>query len=77
MKFEVRRQRVKSQARRPIEFQEFENVLTIIRKDMDDRLCVVLNLVVYLELWGEIYTPENTFLFGQGTDGDKSVRNLL
>ena len=29
MKFEVRRQGVKSQARRPIEIQEFENVLTL------------------------------------------------
>jgi hypothetical protein len=147
MKFEVRRQGVKSQARRPIEFLEFENLLTIIRKEshykeieryrlssiltlqwhligrvddmmklqfenlsynpshpftlisqmrwskniceeresprqllvasMDDRLCVLLNLAVYLELWGEIHTPENTFVFGQGTDGDKNVRNLI
>ncbi|KAG9403739.1 hypothetical protein AC1031_005227 [Aphanomyces cochlioides] len=147
MKFEVRQQGVESQARRPIDFSEFLNVLSVIRSDvqcdmldryrlssiltlqwhligrvddmmklqfrnfsfmpaypftlicqmrwskniseeresphqimlgsMDERLCVLLNLAVYLELIEDDSIVDEKFLFGNGVDGDRSVRDLL
>ncbi|KAH9141397.1 hypothetical protein AeRB84_014418, partial [Aphanomyces euteiches] len=149
MKYEVRQQGVKSQARRPIEFAEFLNALTITRASsdmgllerfrlssiltmqwhligrvddmmklqfcnfsfnpahlftlicqmrwsknileeresprqillgsMDERLCVLLNLAVYVELI-DSDDPERVdhgFLFGNGNDGDRLVRDML
>jgi hypothetical protein len=147
MKFEVRRLGVESQARRPIEYNEFINVLTIARintqykeleryklgsvlvlqwhligrvddmmklqfadlsfnpghpfclicqmrwsknimeerqsphqlvlASMDDRLCVLLNLAVYLELRGVMDGNNASFVYGNGSDGDRAIRALL
>ena len=48
----------------------------IVLASRDERLCSLLNLAVYLELLD--CDPEHaTFLFGNGTDGDRNIRNLL
>ncbi|KAG9407882.1 hypothetical protein AC1031_021123 [Aphanomyces cochlioides] len=44
---------------------------------MDERLCVLLNLAVYLELIEDDSIVDEKFLFGNGVDGDRSVRDLL
>ena len=43
---------------------------------MDDRLCPLLNLAIYIELL-DLKIFDSTFLFGNGLDGDRSVRSLL
>ncbi|KAH9092367.1 hypothetical protein LEN26_018452 [Aphanomyces euteiches] len=43
---------------------------------MDDRLCPLLNLAVYIELL-DLDKFGSSFIFGNGLDGDRSVRSLL
>ncbi|KAG9404846.1 hypothetical protein AC1031_005057, partial [Aphanomyces cochlioides] len=43
---------------------------------MDDRLCPLLNLAVYIELL-DLDKFDSSFIFGNGLDGDRSVRSLL
>ncbi|CAK4203199.1 unnamed protein product [Aphanomyces euteiches] len=43
---------------------------------MDDRLCPLLNLAVYIELL-DLTKFDTTFLFGNGMDGDRGIRSLL
>ncbi|CAK4569645.1 unnamed protein product [Aphanomyces euteiches] len=43
---------------------------------MDDLLCPLLNLAVYIELL-DLTKFDTTFLFGNGMDGDRGIRSLL
>ncbi|KAG9408425.1 hypothetical protein AC1031_021664 [Aphanomyces cochlioides] len=47
-----------------------------ILASMDDRLCPILNLAIYIELL-DVTRDDNVFLFGNGIDGERNVRSLL
>jgi len=55
--------------------EERESPRQIVLGSFDDRLCALLNLAVYLE--HENVSEENGFLFGNGIDGDRSIRSAL
>jgi hypothetical protein len=58
--------------------EERESPRQIVLGSYDDRMCVLLNLAIYLEMEGEqVDCEQETFLFGNGIDGDRSVRSAL
>ena len=44
---------------------------------MDDRICCICNLAVYLELYGNVKEDNNSFVYGNGKDGDRKIRQFL
>ena len=58
--------------------EERDSPEKIILGSMDVRLCPLLNLAVYLEVYGKISTtPPSDFLFGSPNDGHKVLRNTI
>jgi hypothetical protein len=57
--------------------EERESPHQIVMASMDERLCTLLNLAVYLECWGETRDEESVFMYDNGAHGDRVVRRLL
>ncbi|DAZ93306.1 TPA: hypothetical protein N0F65_000857 [Lagenidium giganteum] len=57
--------------------EEREAPRQIVLGSMDDRLCPLLNLAVYVEISARQCESTDSFTFGNGCDGDRSVRALL
>ena len=57
--------------------EERESPKQILIGSNDEKLWVLLNLAVYIELYAQNSHPNNPFIYGNGESGDKIVRNFL
>ena len=57
--------------------EERDSPKQILIGSYNEKLCVLLNLAIYLELYGEMENINNSFIYGNGESGDRIVRNLL
>jgi hypothetical protein len=58
--------------------EERDSPMQIMLASMDDRICILLNLAIYLELCTTTMAAEAaTFVYGNGKDGDRAVRDYL
>ena len=55
--------------------EERDSPLQIVLPSMDERICALLNLGIYLETCD--INSTNEYLYGNGVDGDRKVRNAL
>ena len=56
--------------------EERDSPVQILLGSMNDELCVLLSLGIYIEVMA-MKTDQMEFLFGNGVDGDRSVRGYL
>ena len=58
--------------------EERDSPIQILHPSMDEILCVILNLGIYLEICSEdFYEDSSQFLYGNGKDGDRNVRDSI
>ena len=57
--------------------EELESPKQILIGSNDERICVLLNLAIHIEMYGEMADSSSLFLYGNGIDGDRIVREIL
>jgi hypothetical protein len=58
--------------------EERDSPIQLLLPAIDDRICVILNLDVYLECFTSDFDADTTlFLYGNGVDGDRAIRSYI
>ena len=56
--------------------EERESPRQIVLGSLDERMCVLLNLAIFIEAGNDSHS-DTEFLFGNGVDGDRAIRASL